>query len=296
MKRYDMSVIRRLLMEKRNIAAWVREREGADVNSPSAVLYAYDAQAGSYVAALENAEFRDIKYRQAARLASILDELAPRTILDAGTGEATTFGRTLGLLRQKPRRSLGFDISLSRLLHARRFLAKEGLPHVELFAAALERIPLEDDAVDVVVTFHAIEPNHGRESVILEELLRVASRYLVLVEPSWELASAEVRERMERHGYVRGLPEAIARLGYDPIRCEPWGLDGNPSNPAALIVVAKNGRTIDPTLVSPISGKRLIERDSCLFCPEDGHVFPIIAGIPSMLVENAILCSHFDAF
>ena len=57
-----------------------------------------------------------------------------------------------------------------------------------------------------MLTIHPIEPNRGREEAILSELLRVARRALVMIEPSYETASAEARARMERLGYVRGLP------------------------------------------------------------------------------------------
>lgn len=297
MNRYDVSIIRDLLASGRNIVEWVREQEGSEQNSAAALLYAYDAQAGSYVAALSDPGHRALKHQQAAKLAGILDEFKPGSILDAGTGEATTFGPTLAAMRVRPQRVLGFDISLSRLLHGRAFLRREGLAEVELFAAALDRIPLPDNSVDVVVTCHAVEPNHGRERVILAELFRVAARALVMVEPSWEFASAEVRARMAQHGYVRHLPDEIERLGHRVIRHEPWGLDVNPRNPAALIVVAKDTPVqVEPDLVSPISRKPLVRSSESLFCPQDGHIFPIVHGVPSLLIDSAVLCSQFDRF
>ena len=112
-----------------------------------------------------------------------------------------------------------------------------------------------------------------------------------MIEPSYELASAEARERMDRLGYVRALPEALKRLGHPAGRIERWRYNSNPLNEAALIVVDKGAaRTgIDPRFVSPISGCDLIERKDCWFCPEDGHAFPIIAGIPCLTVEDAVL-------
>ena len=199
-------------------------------------------------------------------------------------------------MQNPPQWPLAFDISMSRLLHARAYLHGKA-QDVELFAAALESIPLADAAIDVVVTFHAVEPNHGREEIILRELLRVTARSLVLVEPSWEFASPEMRKRMERHGYVRGLPEMIQRLGYRMARHERWELDSNPFNPAALIVITKDGRATEkPQFVSPISRKPLVRRDDSLFCLGDGHAFPILSGIPSMLIDSAILCSQLDQF
>jgi hypothetical protein len=148
------------------------------------------------------------------------------------------------------------------------------------------------------LTFHAIEPNYNQEDAILTELLRVARRHLVLVEPSHELGSEATRTSIERLHYVRALPAALERLGHRPIRHERFGLDGNPENEAALIVVEKGTSDANkgPRLVSPLSGRPLVERSDCWFCPDDGHAFPKIAGIPCLTVGSALLASHLDEF
>jgi hypothetical protein len=51
------------------------------------------------------------------------------------------------------------------------------------------------------------------------------------------------------------------------------------------------GAFIAPSFVSPISGRELVKRDDCWYCPGDGHAFPVIAGIPCLTLENAILVS-----
>ena len=119
------------------------------------------------------------------------------------------------------------------------------------------------------LTVHAVEPNHGREETILSELLRVARKHVVMIEPSYEFASAKARERMDKFGYVRGLPETLKRLGYPARLVERWPHNSNPLNEAALIVVDKTSaeaRT-EPRFVSPISGRDLAKRNDCWFCP-----------------------------
>ena len=228
----------------------------------------------------------------------MLDELAPTSLLDAGVGEATSLAPVLRHMAARPAHVLGFDLSLSRLLYARKHLADHDRPDVVLFTAALDNIPLASASVDVVLTMHAVEPNHGREDVILGELLRVARRHLVMIEPSYELASAEGRARMERLGYVRELPAALERLGHPARRVEPWPLNANPLNPAALIVVDKSADVSDaaPQFVSPISGRNLVHRADCWFCPDDGHAFPIIGQIPCLTMGSAILASKLGQF
>ena len=86
--------------------------------------------------------------------------------------------------------------------------------------------------------------------------------------------------------------------GHPARRVEAWPHNLNPLNRAALIVVDKKpvaGRAL-PHFISPISGRDLVERADSWFCPEDGHAFPLIAGIPCLTVESAILASKLDHF
>jgi SAM-dependent methyltransferase len=299
MHRYNAREIAALFDSGENVINRINAKEGAQQNSSSAILYSYDAQAGSYVAQLEDPAHRDLKHKLGRYLSTAIDGLRPSSLLDAGVGEATSLVPLLNYLQHKPEHVLGFDISLSRLLFARRHLVDNGQTAI-LFAGALDRIPLETGSVDVVVTVHALEPNHGYEDEILAELLRVARRHLVLVEPSYEYATADARARMERLGYVRGLPESLARLGHAPSRVERCPHNSNPLNEAALIVVDKPNPSVDraqpPAFVSPISGCKLVPRRDCWFCPEDGHAFPVIAGIPCLLVDNSVLASKLESF
>lgn len=294
--RYDSSEISALLRRGENIMRCIRNQEGVQDNSPTAIIYSYDAQAGSYTKALENPNIQEHKSQIGRRLGPLLDDLGPTSLLDAGVGEATSLVPILSRMSHPPREVFGFDISLSRLLYARKHLEGHGIKEAKLFTGELDRIPLSDSAVDVVITMRAMEPNRGREESILKELLRVARRHLVLIEPSYELGGPATRDRIEQMGYVSGIPQTLKRLGYAPSRFERWGLDFNSSNEAALIVVDKAviADVTPPRFVSPISGKPLVSRADCWFCPEDGHAFPIIAGIPCLTLASGILASKLD--
>jgi ubiquinone/menaquinone biosynthesis C-methylase UbiE len=295
-KKYDAREICALFDRGENIIEWINFREGAERNSATAILYSYDAQAGSYTRQLDDPRHRELRDKLGQHLASILDELAPDSLLEAGTGEATSLVSILRHLKRKPAHVLGFDLSLSRLLFARKNLVENSSDEIVLFTGSLDRIPLASASIDVALTIHALEPNHGYEEEILAELLRVVRRQLILVEPSYENASAEARARMDRLGYARGIPETLKRLGYAP-RVERFPYYANPLNESALVIVDKPepaSRADAPLFVSPISGRKLLTRQDCLYCPDDGHAFPVIAGIPCLVVENGVLVSKLD--
>lgn len=298
MVKYDAREIRALYDRGENITRWIQSREGTDRNSITAILYSYDAQAGSYIDSLKDPAALALKENLGRDLGALLDKLAPHSLLEAGIGEGTSLAPVLTHMNRRPVHVLGFDLSLSRLLFAQRYLAENGFGNVKLFTGDLDRIPLATDSVDIVLTIHAVEPNHGREEAILSELLRVARKHLVMIEPSYELASDEARARMDRLGYVRGLPATLNGLGHPPHLVEQWRHNPNPLNQAALIVVNKDASDSSgvPRFVSPVSGHELVERKDCLFCREDGHAYPIIAGIPCLTAENAVLASKLDQF
>lgn len=66
--------------------------------------------------------------------------------------------------------------------------------------ADLFDIPLKDASVDVVYTSHSHEPNGGLEEDAIRELMRIARRAVILVEPIYELANSEAQSRMRTHG------------------------------------------------------------------------------------------------
>jgi hypothetical protein len=97
-----------------------------------------------------------------------------------------------------------------------------------------------DESFDVVMTSHALEPNGGREKEGIRELCRVARRYVLMLEPDYDLAPAEGKRRMERLGYVTQLWDALVDLNCD-FNVHPFEQIGSPLNPTSLFLVRKGG-------------------------------------------------------
>jgi uncharacterized protein YbaR (Trm112 family) len=127
------------------------------------------------------------------------------------------------------------------------------------------------------------------------EILRVARRYAVLFEPSYELNSAEGRARMEKLGYVRGLEATATGLGAKVLDVVPLTNIANPINPTAAFILeppssaARRGNVL--MFSDPGSSSPLVKRDSYYFSPERGVAYPIIEGIPILRSSAAVLTS-----
>lgn len=167
-----------------------------------------------------------------------------------------------------------------------------------MFVADLFEIPLRDNAVDVVYTSHAIEPNGGHEKEILRELYRVAKKYLVLFEPGYEFASAEGKARMERHGYIKDLPGAAMSLGYTVLESRMLDFATNTLNPTSVLIIEKNETPQSTGLIfqCPVTGTGLENRGEAYFSPEAYLMYPVIRNIPCLLGAHAILGSKYGNF
>jgi hypothetical protein len=280
-----------------NITRLLREPNGLGTNDPSAILIAYDLQAGSYVRALDDRDYHEAHGRYADAIAAVLAPLRPRSLLEPGVGEATTLRAVLSRIVLPPRVAIfGFDLSWSRI-HVGRLHCEAGKVTASLFVGELEAIPLPDGAADVVYTSHAVEPNHGREAEILSELYRVTGRYLVLFEPSYELASPEARSRMESHGYCRGLRQTAERMGWKVLAHELLTVSLNPLNPTGVLVIEK--QTVEGDITSrggfacPSCRGRLSPAQGAHFCATEGLAYPTLRDIPCLARHNAVLASRF---
>jgi ubiquinone/menaquinone biosynthesis C-methylase UbiE len=287
--------IKNLYDQGANVMHWFRRMEASEVNSLEGILVSYDLQAGSYVRALEDPGTAAFVERYTGALGALLDRWAPRSVMEAGVGEATTLSNVLRQMRRAPERALGFDIAWSRVAVAREYAARQGVP-ADLFAGNLTQIPLEDSAVEVVYTSHSIEPNRGREQQILAELYRVARRYLVLLEPSNELGSEGTRRHIEEHKYCLDLGRHARELGYDVIEHRLFEHVRNPVNQTALVVIAKEADA-EPYgggfFACPRCRAALTLHHGNYFCGECLVVYPVIAGVPCLLATQGVVATRY---
>ena len=144
------------------------------------------------------------------KVGSIIAELAPKTLLDAGCGE----GFEMELLQQASPSTLitGFDVMADSVA-----FAQKRNPQAKVFVGDIYNIEAEDNSFDVVccleVLEHLHEPDRG-----LAELARVAQRAVVLSvphEPFFCLGNAS-----------RGKNLDVRPRGSDPDHRNFWSRSG----------------------------------------------------------------------
>jgi uncharacterized protein YbaR (Trm112 family)/ubiquinone/menaquinone biosynthesis C-methylase UbiE len=288
----------KVLYEKgENIIQYLRDVDKRNFNTIEDILISYDFQAGSYIKHFYSNQ--DFQKKYAENIASTINRLGLfNSVMEAGVGEATTLGVMIKFLSQKPRHAFGFDLSWSRLFFAQNFLKDQDVTNATLFTSDLFEIALPDNSIDLVYTSHSVEPNGGKEKEALIELYRVAKKYLVLLEPSYEFGSHAARQRMEKLGYVTNLYATAIDLGYEVIEHRIFDSYNNPLNPTGLLIIKKNSSESDvnePYLACPVTKTKLKnDKNTTLYSEESLLAYPIIKSIPCLLKQNAILATHFN--
>ena len=288
--------LKALYEEGKNINEHLRREKGIQHNTEEIIEISYDLQTGSYVAAMEDEATTRHKNEYNRELASIIKSLCtPTSLLEAGVGEATTLAGVLGYFKNEVK-SFGFDLSWSRVAYAKLWLKKQGQLNTTLCTGNLFHIPFADNSIDVVYTSHSIEPNGGNEEPILRELFRITKKFLILLEPGYELASQEARQRMESHGYCKNLKGIADTLGYDVLEHRLFPFIANPLNPTTLTIIKKDDYAELPShvLACPKFKAPLMEIKGMLFSPEALVVYPIVGGIPCLRIENGIFASKYQ--
>ena len=279
-----------------NAMEHARRALGRNHNLAAATLIAYDLQAGAYVRHAQSDPKG--KRRWCTQLAGFVAAHLPDggSMMEVGSGEATTLAGLLEALPQRPGAALGFDISWSRCAHGRGWLQHKA-QDADLFVADLFHIPLDDGCIDVVYTSHSLEPNGGNEQAALRELLRVARRAVVLIEPIYELAGPEARARMAHHGYVRNLKATAEELGCAVTDYHLLDFYVNPLNPSGVVCIEKSRAegVATPVWRCPLTHAPLLRSAAAFSSPDTGLVYPVLDGIPLLCRDHAVLASAYGS-
>lgn len=268
-----------------NIIEFMQNKYGDIIDREIIIEIAYDLQAGSYIKG-HNAAYTE-KYTN--EHFEIIKKFFPdiSSVLDVGCGELTN-SQALFKKMTSTNEFFACDISWSRC-HVGYDFYKSNTPKTlfdktTIFVGEMLKLPFMDNSIDLIVTSHALEPNHGREEQVLQELLRVSRKGLVLLEPSFELSNDEQRNRMIKHGYIRDLPNIIAKIEHGELIANELTRNYiNPLNRTAAFVIKKHKTSqSDGTtcFVDPVSKTELIDKPQYFFSPVRGVSYPIIEKIP----------------
>jgi len=203
----DLARIERAMMEGKNYMEEMRKNTNESINTLDIIEKSYDLQAGISSDREREKSWSKVYDDLAKLINKHIEDIDPKTILDAGCGE----GNILGRLYQRLGCMLyGLDISAERIKHAQ----QQGF---NIWKSSMEKIDYPDSFFDLVYTVHAIEPNGGFAPIrIIKELLRVTKKRLVLIEPDYEGGNQATKDNIDKHHYVKGIADILkySKLDY----------------------------------------------------------------------------------
>ena len=298
-KKEKIKEINDLLAKGTNIISYLTENHSKPTTAEDEMI-SYDLRAGGDLARYAKDSSLFDKVRD--RICHYILETGCTTgnIVECGAGEGINLTGIINKGEFQFSWARGLDISWSRVAYAKNFAQKVDTHGAELdfIVGDFFHLPFKDNSINILYTMQGIYGMGGFETEILKELYRVVNGYLILIEPSFELAGEEARTRMEQLGYVKGLREKAESLGYTIIKYELFGVDVNPLNPAAVLIIKKSTsfkEKMNNVLCCPYTYCNMDIIGNAYFCEESMLSYPIINGIACLTRENAVITSKMLA-
>ena len=237
----ELTDCKRAYANGENIIQLLKTKYKDRFNLSEMIEISYDLQSGTYIDYFNSN--KELYKKVADEKAEFIKKHFPAvsSLCDCGCGELTSDLYLFQCLK-KITTFFAFDISWSRVRTGAQFFTLNQMQLPKLFLADIGEIPLPDNSIDVVITQHALEPNHGSEEKLIKELVRVARYGCVLFEPSYELGTDEQKKRMEKHGYIRGLPQLFSKLDVDLVENKLLHNYTNELNRTAAYIIKKTAR------------------------------------------------------
>lgn len=155
--------------------------------------------------------------------------LAPKNVMEIGSGAGRVTFAVASRLKNAKITGLelsqdGVNISLQMLndkssssnyykIYGVDF-SKIAANELDFICASAKNIPRPDQSCDLVYTFMALEQTNSQADDVLDELVRVSSRYLVLLEPFWEANDLLGKISLILQGYWRKRISDIEKRGF----------------------------------------------------------------------------------
>lgn len=265
--------------------------ENTNLTRLKKIQIGYELQAGSYEKAYN---YNELMQKRIKILKDIIIEILKTKerckIIEVGIGEGNTMRHLVEKLDKEILENIdlyGIELSFSRIK-----ITKKHLPNSNLYVSDMKYLPFSENSFDIVYTSSAIEPNINNEKDILQELYRISSNYLILFEISYREANDKLKERFDKHKYVKNIYESIKELDYNLLDYYKL-MESDTYNNFLFKIQKLNSIDNNFKLISPLFGDeiKLVNYNNQIFYKSDdlNLYFPIIDNIPILLIENSII-------
>lgn len=130
----------------------------------------------------------------------------------------------------------GFDVSPRRIAVGKEYWGAE-LDGTKLEEMSVFDIKHSDNSFDIVFSMHVLEQLPYKVGDALDEMLRVAKKRLILIEPTYEFGNATQRLRVTLNDHLRTLLPELNERKVDFLKSYPLETLANSRNPSGVHVI-----------------------------------------------------------
>ena len=123
-----------------------------------------------------------------------------KSILEVGAGELTTL---LPIVKNTKKINFvsALDLSLNRLKKGQELFNKNNKEINQMIVCDASSLPYKDNSFDISFTHYCIEQVPMLAKKIIDEMIRVSSKYIVIVEPSYQYSNRITKNRILEKGF-----------------------------------------------------------------------------------------------
>ena len=219
-------------------------------------------------------------------LKNIIQKTDTKSFLEVGAGELTLAAAVLKNLKNNYLDYTGaLDLSLNRLVVGNEFLKKQNLNIDYIVSGDASNLPFSDNCFDLVYTSHCLEQVPHLFVKAVNECSRVAKKYVVLIEPSYEFGSEVTKNHIYKKGYVKITSKLLNKLDLSIVYRNKSSVQTY-INGSEIIILKKNINKQENNkkiqFLCPSCKSYLIKSEDKLTCTKENYYFDVISSIPKL--------------
>ncbi len=223
-------------------------------------------------------------------LNNIIIKTNSKSFLEVGAGELTLAAEVIKSLKKYFLDYSGaLDLSLNRLVVGNEFLKNQNLNIDFVVNGNASNLPFPDNSFDIVYTSHCLEQVPHLFVKIVNECSRVAKKYVVLIEPSYELGSEVTKNHIYKKGYVKITSKLLKKLDLSVVFRKKSPVQ-NYINGSEIIILKKNNNKEESNkkiqFLCPSCKSYLIEKEEKLICTTENYYFDVVSSIPKLNISD----------
>ena len=146
-------------------------------------------------------------------ISKIIKLTESRNIIEIGAGELTQFyivKKNLNKYGFNLEKQACLDLSIKRLIEGKKRL---NFPdNLKLIQADASSIPISDNEYELAYTCHCLEQVPHIFENCLNEIVRIASKYIVLIEPSFEKSNEITKKHIFKKDYIKINNKKLSKI------------------------------------------------------------------------------------